>query len=58
MPVQITALPSWVRKVALAIWLGNIIDLLEPEVIVLGGGLGHLMTSFLSVIRVTPSIGE
>ena len=36
---------------SLAIWLGNIIDLLEPEVIVLGGGLGHLMTSFLSVIR-------
>ncbi len=35
----------------LAIWLGNIIDLLEPEVIVVGGGLGHLMTSFLNHIR-------
>lgn len=34
----------------LAIWLGNIIDLLEPEVIVVGGGLGHLMTSFLNYI--------
>lgn len=36
---------------ALAIWLGNIIDLLEPEIIVFGGGLGHLMTSFRSQIR-------
>jgi glucokinase len=30
----------------LAIWLGNIIDLLEPEVIVVGGGFGRVMTSF------------
>ncbi|MFB3813322.1 MAG: ROK family protein [Terriglobales bacterium] len=35
----------------LAIWLGNIIDLLEPDVIVVGGGLGHLMASFFSYIR-------
>ena len=35
----------------LAIWLGSIIDLLEPEVIVMGGGLGHLMSNFLGHIR-------
>ncbi len=35
----------------LAIWLGNIIDLLEPEIIVVGGGVGHLMTSYLGRIR-------
>ena len=36
---------------SLAIWLGSIIDLLEPEVIVIGGGLGHLMANFLAHIR-------
>ena len=36
---------------ALAIWLGNIIDLLEPEVIVLGGGLAQQMTESLNEIR-------
>ncbi len=35
----------------LAIWLGSIIDLLEPDVIVIGGGLGHLMASFFGYIR-------
>lgn len=35
----------------LAIWLGGIIDLLEPEIIILGGGLGRVMTSFRSHIR-------
>jgi glucokinase len=35
----------------LAIWLGNIIDLLEPEVIIVGGGMGRVMTSFRSRIR-------
>jgi glucokinase len=30
----------------LAVWLGNIIDLLEPEVIIVGGGIGRVMTSF------------
>jgi glucokinase len=35
----------------LAIWLGGIIDLLEPEVIVVGGGVAHLMTSMLGRIR-------
>jgi glucokinase len=37
----------------LAIWLGNIIDLLEPEVIVVGGGMGRVMTSYLSRMRGT-----
>lgn len=35
----------------LAIWLGNIIDLLDPDVIVVGGGLGELMGNFFSHIR-------
>lgn len=35
----------------LAIWLGGIIDLLEPELIILGGGLGRVMTSFRGHIR-------
>jgi glucokinase len=37
----------------LAIWLGNIIDLLEPEVIIVGGGIGRVMTSFRARIRRT-----
>jgi glucokinase len=35
----------------LAIWLGNIIDLLDPDVIIIGGGLGELIGSFFSHIR-------
>jgi glucokinase len=35
----------------LAIWLGNIIELLEPDVIVVGGGVGHLMMSRVAKIR-------
>ena len=35
----------------LAAWLGNIIDLLEPEAIVFGGGLGRLMFSYAPYIR-------
>lgn len=35
----------------LAMWLGNIIDLLEPEVIVIGGGLGQLMREFMGYIH-------
>jgi glucokinase len=35
----------------LAVWLGNIIDLLEPEAIVFGGGLGRLMLSYGPRIR-------
>jgi glucokinase len=40
----------------LAIWLGNIIDLLEPEVIILGGGIGRMMTSFRGRMRRTLEI--
>ena len=35
----------------LAIWLGNIMDLLEPDVIIIGGGLAGLAISFLPDIR-------
>lgn len=35
----------------LAMWLGNIIDLLEPDVIVFGGGLGPRMLSHQAAIR-------
>ncbi len=35
----------------LAIWLGNIIDLLEPHTIIFGGGLARTMISFLPRIR-------
>ena len=35
----------------LAIWLGNIIDLLEPEVVVIGGGLADVAMSLLPDIR-------
>ena len=35
----------------LAVWFGNIIDLLEPEAIVIGGGLGRLISSHAPRIR-------
>jgi glucokinase len=35
----------------LAVWLGNIIDLLEPEVIILGGGIARVMASFRARMR-------
>jgi glucokinase len=35
----------------LAYWLGNIIDLLEPEVIVIGGGVSTMLAPFLGEIR-------
>jgi glucokinase len=35
----------------IAIWLSNIIELLEPDVIVLGGGIGPLMMSYADRIR-------
>jgi glucokinase len=35
----------------LAIWVGNIIDLLEPEVIIFGGGVSLLMSAFFGNIR-------
>ncbi|MFZ0214016.1 MAG: ROK family protein [Candidatus Acidiferrales bacterium] len=35
----------------LAIWLGTIVDLLEPDVIIFGGGMGELMSSWFAHIR-------
>jgi glucokinase len=35
----------------LAIWAGNIIDLLEPDVFIFGGGLAPLMSGFFDRIR-------
>jgi glucokinase len=35
----------------LGIWLSNIIDLLEPEAIIFGGGMGWVMTSLRARIR-------
>jgi glucokinase len=35
----------------LAVWLGNIVDLLEPEVIILGGGVCDLLLPFLDRVR-------
>ncbi len=35
----------------LAIWLGNVIDLLEPDVIVVGGGVGELMSEWFDFMR-------
>jgi glucokinase len=35
----------------LAVWLGDIINLLEPEVMVFGGGVSALMSSFFGHIR-------
>lgn len=35
----------------LAYWLGNIIDLLEPDIVVIGGGVSSLLAPFLNEIR-------
>jgi glucokinase len=35
----------------LAVWAGNVIDLLEPDVFIFGGGLAQLMSGFLGQIR-------
>ena len=35
----------------LTIWLGNVVDLLEPEVIVIGGGLGSRISEWYDQIR-------
>jgi len=49
----------------LAYWLGNIIDLLEPDVIVIGGGVSMMLAPFLNEIRerwkgatINPAPGE
>ncbi len=34
----------------LTIWLGNVVDLLEPEVIVIGGGLGSRIPEWFQQI--------
>lgn len=36
----------------LAYWLGSIIDLLEPDAILIGGGVSSLLAPFLDEIRV------
>ncbi|MDP9147435.1 MAG: ROK family protein [Acidobacteriota bacterium] len=35
----------------LSVWLGNTIDLLEPDVIIIGGGVGPVLQTFISEIR-------
>jgi len=35
----------------LTVWLGNLIDLLEPDVIVFGGGVARLMSGFFPRVR-------
>lgn len=35
----------------LAIWLGNVIDILEPEIIVIGGGIGELASHWFDRIK-------
>ncbi len=35
----------------IAVWLGNMIDLLEPEVIIFGGGMGDLIAGWFERIR-------
>jgi glucokinase len=35
----------------LTVWLGNIIDLLEPDVMIIGGGAGAMLGPFFGEIR-------
>jgi glucokinase len=35
----------------LAIWLGNVVDLLEPDVMVIGGGVGELISHWFDHMR-------
>src|SRR6266851_4697204 len=35
----------------LAIWLGNIVDLLDPDVLIIGGGVASLLQPFFAEIR-------
>ena len=37
--------------VLLAVWLGNIVDLLEPDVMIIGGGAGAMLRPFFQEIR-------
>jgi glucokinase len=49
----------------LTVWLGNIVDLLEPDVIIVGGGMAELMSAFFDRIAqrmprwsINPRCGE
>jgi glucokinase len=49
----------------LAVWLGNVVDLLEPDVIIIGGGVAELMSAFFDRIArqmpqwsINPRCGE
>jgi glucokinase len=35
----------------LTVWVGNIVDLLEPDIIIFGGGVSELMSAFFGRIR-------
>jgi len=35
----------------LAVWLGNIVDLLEPDVMIMGGGVAAMLSPFFDEIR-------
>jgi glucokinase len=35
----------------LTVWIGNIVDLLEPDIIIFGGGVSELMSAFFGRIR-------
>jgi len=35
----------------LTLWLGNIVDLLEPDIIILGGGIAFLLAPFFDEVR-------
>ena len=35
----------------ITIWLGNVVDLLEPDVIIIGGGVAAMLTPFFDKIR-------
>jgi glucokinase len=35
----------------LAIWLGNVIDMIEPDVVIFGGGMGELLSGWFDRIR-------
>jgi len=40
----------------LTVWLGNIVDLLEPDVIVIGGGMGEVFSNFFpQILRDLPT---
>src|SRR5437763_5763292 len=47
--VQTCALPISVEVIT--IWLGNIVDLLEPDVIIIGGGVATMLNPFFGKIR-------